>query len=399
MGESESRRLGSWKEISAYLDRTVRTAQRWEQHEGLPTHRHVHQDQSSVYAFTDELDDWQKARTISKSTSEWISLQSARGGVRAAVQQARLRGAFLLKARTAESLLGAMRELQTAIALDPTDPHSYAALAEAYCALSGNEIWAPEDGYPKARAAAAHALSLDCGVTQAHTVLAMIDSMYEWNWTRAEERFETAIELDPRNATAHHWLGLTRINAGKPEQAHEALQRAADCDPLSPTIATNLGRPFLLTREYDRAIRAFQKAFDLDPAFWMAHLFIGWAHSAAGRTDVAVEETRQAMERSNGLSVTVLGFAEACARAGDRGESLRLVEAATTDPQVRYVSPYRIARVYVALGENDAAFHWLDRALADRSIGSMTCLSRDPALDSILADCRFQRYLRAMNVP
>ncbi len=51
-------RLDSWKEIASHLKRTVRTVQRWEKHEGLPIHRHLHQRANSVYARRSELDDW-----------------------------------------------------------------------------------------------------------------------------------------------------------------------------------------------------------------------------------------------------------------------------------------------------------------------------------------------------
>jgi Tol biopolymer transport system component len=50
--------LNSWKEIAAYLHRSVRTVTRWERHEGLPVHRHVHSTSGSVYAYKGELDEW-----------------------------------------------------------------------------------------------------------------------------------------------------------------------------------------------------------------------------------------------------------------------------------------------------------------------------------------------------
>ncbi len=55
-------RLDSWSEIAAYLDRRVRTVQRWEQHEGLPVHRHQHRARATVYAFRSEIDAWLEAR-------------------------------------------------------------------------------------------------------------------------------------------------------------------------------------------------------------------------------------------------------------------------------------------------------------------------------------------------
>src|SRR5215510_6340334 len=56
------KKLDSWKEIADYLDREVRTVQRWEKTESLPVHRHEHQKKSTVYAYTSELDDWRKKR-------------------------------------------------------------------------------------------------------------------------------------------------------------------------------------------------------------------------------------------------------------------------------------------------------------------------------------------------
>src|SRR5215475_5271791 len=50
--------LSSWKEISAYLGRGVRTVQRWEQELGLPIHRVSDGPRSPVHAFPPEIDAW-----------------------------------------------------------------------------------------------------------------------------------------------------------------------------------------------------------------------------------------------------------------------------------------------------------------------------------------------------
>ena len=57
-----SDRLDSWKEIAAYLKRSVRTVTRWEREEGLPVHRHLHSKSGSVYTYTAELDEWWTSR-------------------------------------------------------------------------------------------------------------------------------------------------------------------------------------------------------------------------------------------------------------------------------------------------------------------------------------------------
>lgn len=60
-------RLDSWKEIAAYLQRDVRTLQRWEKTAGLPVRRMQKPGLRAVYAYTADLDEWirdQDPRTI-----------------------------------------------------------------------------------------------------------------------------------------------------------------------------------------------------------------------------------------------------------------------------------------------------------------------------------------------
>jgi Tol biopolymer transport system component len=51
-------RLNSWKEIAAYLDRDVRTVQRWEHTKSLPVHRLGEGKRVPIYALRSELDEW-----------------------------------------------------------------------------------------------------------------------------------------------------------------------------------------------------------------------------------------------------------------------------------------------------------------------------------------------------
>jgi hypothetical protein len=60
--DTDELRLESWKAIAAYLNRDVRTAKRWEAHEGLPIRRQHHLVRSSVYAYPREIDQWREQR-------------------------------------------------------------------------------------------------------------------------------------------------------------------------------------------------------------------------------------------------------------------------------------------------------------------------------------------------
>jgi hypothetical protein len=56
-GIKHAEMLNSWKQIAGYLNRCVRTVQRWESY-GLPVHRPMEHSRSSVYALVSEIDAW-----------------------------------------------------------------------------------------------------------------------------------------------------------------------------------------------------------------------------------------------------------------------------------------------------------------------------------------------------
>ncbi|MEJ2601964.1 MAG: hypothetical protein P8172_01495 [Gammaproteobacteria bacterium] len=66
---TRSDRLESWKAIAKYLQRDVRTVQRWEADEALPIHRHEHNKRATVYAFAEEIDAWRETRHADPGSS------------------------------------------------------------------------------------------------------------------------------------------------------------------------------------------------------------------------------------------------------------------------------------------------------------------------------------------
>ena len=73
---SNRERLDSWKQIVVYLNREVRTAQRWEKQEDLPVHRHTHLKGSTVYAFKKEIDVWLTGRRQTQREAHPVRKQS-----------------------------------------------------------------------------------------------------------------------------------------------------------------------------------------------------------------------------------------------------------------------------------------------------------------------------------
>jgi Tol biopolymer transport system component len=65
---NDRNRLESWKQIAAHLNKSERTVRRWHETEGLPVHKHKHQQKGSVWAYPDELQQW-LARRVERPES------------------------------------------------------------------------------------------------------------------------------------------------------------------------------------------------------------------------------------------------------------------------------------------------------------------------------------------
>ena len=66
--------LDSWKEIAAYLNRSIRTCHRFEQELGLPVHRLDDSPKARVYAYKNELDTWLETVLRSSETLPAIAV-------------------------------------------------------------------------------------------------------------------------------------------------------------------------------------------------------------------------------------------------------------------------------------------------------------------------------------
>src|SRR5438128_1485153 len=177
-----------------------------------------------------------------------------------------LKGRYHANQTTAAELKKGIEYFQQAIDKDPGYALAYAGLADSYSSLGGGWMYpSPNDGFPKAKAAATKALELDDTLAEAHAALAYAVFFADWDWPTAEREFKRAIELNPNSALSHDRYAeclKTRLRFG--ESMAEA-QRAQELDPLSPEIVSQVGNVYLFTRRYDESIVQYHKALDLNP--------------------------------------------------------------------------------------------------------------------------------------
>ena len=311
--------------------------------------------------------------------------------------QAYQKGRHYWNQRTEEALYKAISFFDQARGIDPNYGPAYAGLADSYQLLVFHGGLSPKDYVPSARAAAERAIAIDDGLAEAHTALAYVKFLYDWDWAGAEVEFRRAIEINPNYATAHQWYGEFLGRLGRIDESLPERKMALTLDPLSPIIRSELGYSYLEARQYDRAIEEFRKATDLYPDFSPAHDFLALAYEYSGLYDQALAECHKAIDPAKSDHFLLTQLAHIYAMSGKRAESRRLLAEITNEPKHRYFPPTYVATVYVALGDKERAFQWLDKAYSERDWG-LVGLRVFPEFDDVRSDPRFSDLLKRMNL-
>ncbi len=108
-------------------------------------------------------------------------------------------------------------------------------------------------------------------------------------WKLARVAFESAIELDQKNAEAWAWLGEAKQQEGMPDKVTGELEQALKLDPNSATVRGLRGLYFQRTGNYRQALEEFQTAAALDPKNPTWFVSVGEAYSKNGDLIRALE--------------------------------------------------------------------------------------------------------------
>jgi len=306
-----------------------------------------------------------------------------------------LKGRYFWNKRTADGLKVALAYFNQAIEEDPKYAQAYSGLADTYALLGdwGYAVLAPRQAYPKAKAAANKALELDNTLGEAHTSLAFVFDVYDWDWESAEREFRRAIELNPGYATAHHWYAWHLSEMGRNSEAIAEMRKAENLDPLSLIISANMAEIFLVAHLNDDAIQQSRRTVNMDSNFAVAHYELGQAFVQEHSYSEAITEFRKAVELSGGGIPFRSNLAYAYALSNQIDEAVKILNDLKTR-STRDAS--EIALMYVGLGEKDQAMKWLETAYAEHFNPSI--LVR-PAFDPLRSDPRFQDLVHRIGLP
>jgi TolB-like protein/DNA-binding SARP family transcriptional activator/Flp pilus assembly protein TadD len=297
------------------------------------------------------------------------------------------RGRFLWNTRTKEGHEQAVEYYRRAIERDPGYAEAYAGLADAYLTASQlNLARIPEtETYSRIKWAAERALALDDKSADAHTSFA-VALWWQRNWPGAERELLRAIELNPGYATARTWYSLLLGGMARLEEGRQESRRAYELDPFAVVVSINVAWQCYLARDYDCAIEQYRRTLEISTAWPFAYAGLGVVYAQKGMPDEALRAVRWAVELRPQHTDFFADLAYVQALTGETEDALENLQRAKQQP----FEGFNIARAYVALGEADSAFAWLERSSwqwPHRAVRS------DPALDPLRSDPRFAQLI------
>jgi serine/threonine-protein kinase len=308
--------------------------------------------------------------------------------------EAYLKGRYHWNKRTDEGFKKAIEFFQQAIQKDPQYALAYTGLADCYTLRSDYGFLPSQEGYALAKGAVTLALKYDDSLAEAHTSLASIKAVTDWDWQGAENDYRRAIGLNPNYATAHHWYGAQLILHGRMDQALQELGTAQQLDPLSLGINKDLAVALIYARDYDRALQQSRKTLEIEPTFSVMSTYIAQIYQLQQKYAEATSELEKAHAAAPEDGEISYGLAQAYALSGKKNEALKL---ANELHQTANAFPKEAAYLYSLLGENEQAIALLQKA-ADNHIMSVAELKMDPRLTDLRKDARVGEILKKIRL-
>jgi TolB-like protein len=282
--------------------------------------------------------------------------------------------------------------------LDPHYALAWSGLADAYASGPIHADMRPADVWEKARQAAANAIAAEPDLAETQTSWGFVKFWLDWDWAETEAAYGRAIAIDPNYSLVYRLLGIALAHAGHREgEARQAMDRARSLDPLQAMHHALSAQVAFLARDYTSALEFARQASVVLSDFWIGNLQMAQAYEQLGKFELALDAlSRGGVGGENSKVMSLRGYV--LAKAGRTAEAREVLKALESISRERYMPPYAIALVYAGLGETDAAFAWLDRAVEAHDV-HLAMLPTDSKWDALRGDARFAAVLRKCGLP
>lgn len=179
------------------------------------------------------------------------------------------------------SRAGGTEHLTRAIELDRSFAPAYAILASAV-AMGGVK---DSPSAVEAQKLLDTAFSLDEHLADAYAVQGFIRMFHHRDWPGAEQSLQSALQLDPNNVNAHHWLAVFYSIHRRLDEAKAEMQKALELDPANPTFLADLGQLHYFAGENEAAREYCERALAITPGHGLARSYLALIDAPETKAD------------------------------------------------------------------------------------------------------------------
>ncbi len=309
-----------------------------------------------------------------------------------------LRGRFFANEFKEDSLMKSIEAYREAIRLDPDYTLPHVGIADFY-------VWAAifgampcREAYPAAKEELDYALRVDDTLSEAYALKAFVALLYDWDWAEAERLARRALSLNPNYYFAHDAYAHVLVSQGVFEEAINAIRTAESLDPLAPRAKLITSCVFYQSRQFSSGAAKADEAVKMQENSPPAFLHLGNSLTHNGRTARAVEVLSASARVWETSALPRYMLCHALVADGRQAEARQVLNEVLALAETAYVKPYFVAMACAALGENDLAFEWFEKAVEERD-DWLIWFGTDIKLDELRKDPRYLEILRKTNNP
>jgi tetratricopeptide (TPR) repeat protein len=295
------------------------------------------------------------------------------------VEDLYLSGRYFWNKRTPSDLNTALTFFKQATQRDPSYASPYIGLADTYFLMVEFAALQPHDAYPPAIAAARRAISLDPSMPEAHRSLGF--SSFYWNWDRSqsEREFRKAIEIDPRDATAHHWFANTLMTSLRYQDALNEIEIARKLDPTAISILADRGQILSLVGRKEEARQALLRIEKVDPSYLPVHWYLAKTYDQDKDVRGYLDELKQiaAITHREADSEVYRAAERGFSSSGEQGMSNALAETQLGLYRRGLIPAFDVACALAREGKSKEAIPYLRLAYRSRDTQFLTLMGSD----------------------
>jgi len=309
-----------------------------------------------------------------------------------------LHGLYWFQRYTRRSLPKAREGFEQAIRHDPAFAPPYAGLALFYFGMGALGVQRMSEMAPLAASAARNALTIDAGLSEAHSILGTLAGAVDFDWKLSEHHHRLALAAEPAPPLNRVRYGLYFLTPlGRVDDAVAQYRRALETDPLSMMVHFVMSFALYSKGQYEDAVRHAAAAVDLYPDYWLVHFAMGLALLQQGRLEESIASLETTLRLSPSFTHAAGFLAAAYIRSGGRARADALMQEIGERAASQDVSPVCFATCQAALGQADRMLEFLDAAFADRN-PYLTRMDAEPCFAPYRSDPRYRDLMLRMNL-